>query len=227
MMKKMMISAAAVACASGAAIADMGPVQMTSASGLTANAVSGERPTLRGVITATYDFATGSLDYYSGGNPLTEPVIFDSALGGLRLLGMEASDIVADVNWNTGATFENWASELRLGWGDANFGIIGVAPFPGVNDGPATEGTSLQFTGGGFGYFDLDGTIDISGDGSPDDFFMPAGGAAVGAFSVYNDGSGEAAGTIVGGTITFYLVPTPGAAGLLGLAGLAAVRRRR
>jgi len=225
---KTLISAGAVLALAGAAVADMGPVQITTANGLTASAVSGDRPTLRGVVTATYDFATGSLDYYGGFPAPNVPINFDASLGGYRVLGMEASDIVADVNFNTGADFENWASELRIGWEDATFGTIGLAPFPGVNDGPLVEGTSQQFTGGGFAFLDTDGTIDIDNDGNADDFFMPASGAAVGAFSIYNDGTGEAAGTITGGTITFTLeIPTPGSAALLGLAGLAAVRRRR
>jgi len=232
-MSKILMSAIAVVCAAGAASADMGPVQVSSASGLNITAQSGERPTNRGgVITATYDFATGAIDYYSGLNPLTEPVIFDPALGGLRILGVEASGIVASVNWNAGATFANWASELRVGFGEQTFGVIGLAPFPGSNPannaGPATIGTSLEFTGGGFAFLDTDGTIDITGDGIADDFFMPVGGAAVGVFSVYDDGTGLAAGTVTGGTVTFTLeIPTPGSAALLGLAGLAAVRRRR
>ncbi len=228
-MTKILMSAIAVVCAAGAASADMGPVQVSSASGLNISAQTGERPTNRGgVITATYDFATGAIDYYAGSNPLTQPVVFDPSLGGLRILGLEASDIVASVNWNTGASFENWASEIRIGFGEQTFGIIGLNPFIGQNSGPAVEGTSLEFTGGGFAYFDVDGTIDIDGDTIIDDFYMPLEGAAVGVFSTYNDGSGLNAGTITGGTVTFTLeIPTPGSAALLGLAGLAAVRRRR
>ncbi len=229
-MKFVLTTVAAIASTAGIAAADMGPVQLETASGLSASVQTGDRPTNRGLgtITATYDFASGSLDYYNGASELNEPIVFDSSLGGLRVLGVEASDITATVNWNTGSTFENWASELRLGWADAEFGIIGLAPFFQVNEGPAEEGGSLEFTGGGFDFLDTDGTIDIDGDEIIDDFFMPAEGAAVGAFSVYNDGSGMAAGTITGGTITFTLeVPTPGSAMLAGLAGLAAMRRRR
>ncbi|MFG0292147.1 MAG: hypothetical protein ACF8MJ_03220, partial [Phycisphaerales bacterium JB050] len=211
------------------AAADMGPVQIDSASGLSASAQSGARPMHRGAVTATYDFATGALNYYAGSSELDESIMFDASLGGYRVLGVEASDIEASVNWNAGATYENWASEMRLGWVDATFGIIGVAPFPDTYEGPAIEGTSVVFTGGGFDYVSVDGTVDIDGDGVIDDFFMPAEGATVGAFSTYDDGSGLNAGTITGGTITFTLaaVPTPGTAGLIGLAGIAAVRRRR
>ncbi|MFU8827910.1 MAG: hypothetical protein ACNA8P_00580 [Phycisphaerales bacterium] len=227
-MKYVLTAAVAIACSGAIAAADMGPVPISTASGLSAMAPTGERPTHRGVITATYDFASGSLDYYAGSSALNDPIVFDASAGGYRILGVEASDIVATVNWNNGATFENWASELRLGWADAEFGIIGIAPFAGINDGPDIQGTGMEFTGGGFAFLDTDGTIDINGDGNMDDFFMPSEGAAVGAFSTYNDGSGLAAGTITGGTITFTLeIPTPGSAMLAGLAGLAAMRRHR
>lgn len=230
-MKCVVTAVAAIVCTAGlAAAADMGPAQLSTASGLSATGQFGDRPTYRGgsTILATYDFASGSLDYYAGSSELNEPIVFDGSLGGLRVLGVEASDIVASVNWNAGATFENWASELRLGWTDAEFGIIGLAPFFGVNEGPELEGTSLEFTGGGFDFLSTDGTIDIDGDGVIDNFFMPAEGASVGAFSTFNDGTGFAAGTITGGTVTFTLeIPTPGSAMLAGVAGLAAMRRRR
>lgn len=228
-MKCVVTTVAAIACTAGVAAADMGPVQIQSASGLSTTAQAGSRPTERGSVTATYDFATGALNYYAGSSELDESIMFDASLGGYRILGVEASGIEASVNWNDGAAFENWASELRLGWVDANFGIIGVAPFPETFEGPTVEGTSMVFTGGGFDYLSVDGTVDIDADGIIDDFFMPAEGATVGAFSTYDDGSGLNAGTITGGTITFTLaaVPTPGTAGLIGLAGIAAVRRRR
>ena len=200
---------------------------MSSASGLSGQVINPQASGAAGFrLTATYDFATGSMTY--GPGALANSITFDPPTGGLRILGLEFSDIAAEVNWNTGASFENWASELRLGWEDGGLNdIIGIAAFPGVDDGPAAPGTSQLFTGGNLPFFDLDGTIDITGNGIPDDFFMPAGGSTTGAFSVYNDGTGQPAGTIVGGTITFYLVPAPGAAALMGLAGLAAVRRRR
>lgn len=200
---------------------------MSSASGLNAQVINPQASGASGFrLTATYDFATGSMTY--GAGALANSIIFDPPTGGLRLLGVEFSDIAAEVNHNVGSSFENWASELRLGWDDANFGIIGIAPFPGVDDGPlGGQGSSQLFTGGSLPYFDLDGTIDIDSSGTPDDFFMPAGGSATGAFSVWNDGTGQPAGTIVGGTITFYLVPAPGAAALFAMGGLAAIRRRR
>lgn len=223
------LTAALVLGLAGTAVAKdpSGATLMSSANGLNGQVVNPQTSGIAGVrYTAVYDFASGSLDYFAGSLP-GGTLTFDPAGANLRILGMEFSNIETEVNWNVGATFENWASELRLGWDDANFGIIGIAPYPGVNDGPLSPGTSQLFTGGNLPFFDLDGTVDIDGDTIPDDFFMPASGAAVGAFSTYNDGSGQPAGTIVGGTITFYLVPAPGAAALFAMGGLAAIRRRR
>ena len=225
---KLTAAALALAATTGAAVADRQAPFFTTQDGLSADVRQfDQNPYANGRnIFAVYDFASGSLDYFAD-PALGTPIVFDASLGGLQVLGVEASDITADINWNTGAVFENWASELRLGWEDAGFGTIGVAPFPGSdpanNEGPAVEGTSLTFTGGGFGFVDLSNT-DIDMDGVVDDFFMPAAGAAVNGFSTFDDGTGQSAGTVTGGTITFTLVPSPGAAGLL---GLAAIRRRR
>ena len=238
-MLKTALTTALIASVAGTAVADRPVVDgLASADGFSVKAPALDANPYLGrnnIVTVTYNFADGSLDYGSefdfAGNPtgyVGDRIIADVASGGFRVLGVEASGISADVNFNPGAAFENWASELRLGWDDAGFGVIGVAPFPDDNTGAATPGTSATFTGGSFPFIDLDGTTDLDGDGTIDDFFMPAAGSTVAGFATFNDGTGLAAGTVTGGTITYTLeVPAPGAAGLLGVAGLAAARRRR
>lgn len=236
-MKTAVIAAAALMATAGTVVARDSVANFATADGLSTTVELGkmtmaEKAASRsGTVMVTYDFATGSLDYGNFFNTpwVSTPITFDPASADYRVLGMEASDIEVTVNHNVGATFENWASELRLGWEDANFGTIGVAPFPLETNGPTGgPGSTLVFTGGSFAFLDTDGTIDIDGDTVIDDFFMPSVGSTVDAFSTYNDGSGLAAGTITGGTITFLLeIPTPGAAALAGIAGLAATRRRR
>jgi len=229
-MLKTALTTALIASVAGTAVADRPVVDgLASANGFSVKAPALDANPYLGrnnIVTVTYNFADGSLDYGAEfdflGNPtgyVGDRIIADVASGGFRVLGVEASGIAADVVGN------NWASELRLGWDDAGFGVIGVAPFPSSD--PANNNPG-SFTGGSFPFIDLDGTTDLDGDGTIDDFFMPAAGSTVAGFATFNDGTGMAAGTVTGGTITYTLeVPAPGAAGLLGVAGLAAARRRR
>ena len=106
------------------------------------------------------------------------------------------------VCWNTGATFENWASELAFvmtatdgtkeGAGFYNI----IAPFAGVDTGPVTEGTCDPYTAPdeqlvNFTPFTL--FVDDTGD------------VSVALGSTYNDGTATRAGTVNNGDYFFEL----------------------
>ena len=136
------------------------------------------------------------------------------------------SNVAADVYWNSGSSFTNWASELRIGILDFSIGDTAgdvywtyANPFS-ANSGASTSGGSASFSGGNFS----------SGDVSSNGWNIGSeGDVNLVAISSWNDGTGLAAGTITGGTgwITIDTIPAPGALALLGLAGLAGRRRRR
>jgi hypothetical protein len=213
-----------LAAAAGTAMADrptgvMGPMMYGTSSGHLAEGRPFEGNS-RNII-AEYNFATGSLEIRP--SSFTPHIIsVDPTLANLQVLAIQAIGISANVHHNPGAGFENWASELRLGLrvmigGAETTG--GGTPFPGINTGPTGgPGSSLLYTGGAFGPIDV----------TASNWTTPASGFSVAGWTVYNDGSGGLPShTITEGILRVTLVPAPGAAALLAMGGIVAVRRRR
>jgi hypothetical protein len=213
-----------LAAAAGTAMADrptavMGPMMYGTASGLQAEGRPFEG-NARNII-AEYNFATGALDI----RPTAfapQIISVNPSLANLQVLAIEAIGIGATVYHNQGATFENWASEMRLGLRimlNNTETTGGAAPFPGVNNGPTgQQGSSAPYTGGAFG------PIDVSAAG----WTTPASGFSVAGWTTYNDGSGGLPShTVTDGILRVTLVPSPGSAALLAMGGIVAIRRRR
>jgi MYXO-CTERM domain-containing protein len=123
------------------------------------------------------------------------------------------------VYWNEGSSYENWASECRLGVGLFNYGGS-----PGyVWTGGITSAAGASTVGGSYTVSGITGSSYIASYG-----FAASASFGFMAYSSWNDGTGLAAGTLSGtGWINVEAVPAPGAIALLGLAGLAGRRRRR
>lgn len=130
-----------------------------------------------------------------------------AAAGGLVVdFGWDDLEIFVNDNRDFGAPFENWASELRLGytWGEYS-GIEYAAPFPGVN----SDG--------------IHGPVSADGQHFAGDMINSDGTIELWARSIWDDATGLAAGTLVSGTIWIDIqqqVPAPGALAMLGMAGL-------
>ena len=125
-----------------------------------------------------------------------------SSEAGRNYASAGCSNMDISVCWNTGATFENWASELAFvmtatdgtkeGAGFYNI----IAPFAGVDTGPVTEGTCDPYTAPdeqlvNFTPFTL--FVDDTGD------------VSVALGSTYNDGTATRAGTVNNGDYFFEL----------------------
>jgi len=123
------------------------------------------------------------------------------------------------VYWNEGSSYENWASECRLGVGLFNYGGS-----PGyVWSGGITSAAGASTVGGSYTVSGITGGSYIASYG-----FAASASFGFMAYSSWNDGTGMDAGTLSGtGWINVEAVPAPGAIALLGLAGLAGRRRRR
>ena len=147
-----------------------------------------------------FDVSFAGVDYWSFDQGAIDPA--SPNYNGQATTGIETgrsfgaagcSNVDSTVCWNTGATFENWASEMQFAMtatdgtkeGAGFYGVI--APYAGDDTGPATEGTCdprsaldeqlVNFTP--FTFF-VDDTGEVS--------------VAIG--STYNDGTASAAGTV-------------------------------
>lgn len=222
MSKTTLTAAITIAALAGTAMADrphtiLGPMLETSTGDLVATQPGGGSASRN--INVVYDFATGALEIRPTSLP-PHVISVDPSLAGLHIIGLEAVGIEAEVYWNQGATYENWASEMRLGVRFDNSGVestLGGQVFPGANTGPAAAGTFQVFTGGAYGPFDLSG----------DSYYTPASGLSVAGWTTYNDGSGMMSHRVTAGQLHITLVPSPGAGALLALGGVVAFRRRR
>jgi len=121
------------------------------------------------------------------------------------------------VYWNSGSSYENWASEARMG-----VGMFSVAGSPGYAwAGSISSGSGASSVGGSATFSGL------TGGGSSIGYIASSSFGFV-AYSTWNDGTGLAAGTITGtGWVNLEAIPAPGALALLGLAGVASRRRRK
>lgn len=140
---------------------------------------------------------------------MTDP----AAAGGIIVdFGWDNLEIFVNDNTGEGAPFENWASELQLGytWGEYT-GIEYASPFSGVNEDGAH------------------GPVSADNEHWPGDIINSDGTIELWARSIWDDGTGLAAGTLVSGTLWIDVqqqLPAPGALAMLGLAGLFGRRRR-
>lgn len=143
----------------------------------------------------------------------------DPAWGDALLVAWGFENVEADVYWNEGASFSNWANEVRLGIsdidlgdekGDAYFWV--EAPFPD-QFGADAPGSFYHATGGQFDSGDISNlgyTLGSEGD------------IAAVAYSTWDDGTGLPSGVFTSGTVwvTFQTVPAPGGLAIIALAGV-------
>jgi len=137
------------------------------------------------------------------------------------------SGVSADVYWNSGASYSNWASEARLGIydmdtndGQGDVFIWSASPFSGINTGGDSPGGFTNYAGADFS------SGDVSGNGF---HIGTEGDIGAAGYTTWGDGSGNDAGVYTSGTVwvTIDTIPAPGALALLGLAGVAGLGRRR
>ncbi|MEE2908594.1 MAG: hypothetical protein VX527_12275 [Planctomycetota bacterium] len=150
----------------------------------------------------------------------------DDAWADALLVAWGFNDVEADVYWNDGASFSNFANEVRLGIFDIDIGdsdgdayFWAAAPFPDQY-GADEPGSFYHAVGGEFDSGDVSGlgyTLGSEGD------------ISAMAYSTWMDGTGLSAGTFTSGTVwvTFDTVPAPGGLAVLVMAGLIGQKRRR
>jgi hypothetical protein len=164
-----------------------------------------------------YSVDLENVDYFFpaiGDGQLILSVTNPAAAGGLVVdFGWDDLEIFVHDNTDQNAPFENWASELQIGytWGEYE-GIEYSAPFLGANSdgfhGPVSA-NNQHFFGD---VINSDGTIELW------------------ARSIWDDGTGLPAGTLLSGTVWIdiqHQIPAPGVLAVLGLAGVIGCRRRR
>lgn len=131
-------------------------------------------------------------------------------------LNLGAGTIVNGIGWNVVLTAEgeSWQSEMAVGFGSGGTTFINLRPGAGVNS-------------PGQGAFTSNGIIKLSTVPLPDMVVAADGILRLEFFETFDDVAGVRDGIWKSGFINLQIVPTPGAASLFGLAGLAAARRRR
>lgn len=175
------------------------------------------------LVTIEWDVAGQS---YNGTSSSIYGPLQDDAWADAILVAWGFDDVEADVYWNDGASFSNWASEARLGIQDIDIGngsgdvyFWAAAPFPdqyGADEpGSFYHALGVDYDSGdvsGLGY-----TLGSEGD------------ISAMAYNTYSDGTGLDAGTFTSGTVwvTFDTIPSPGGLAILALGGVAGLRRRR
>ena len=158
---------------------------------------------------------SGIESWDTAGDPSNTTLNFDvaSALG----LAPGTAVTVNGVGWDvTIATVgASWQSEAAIGLGDLA-GDNDVVIRPGIDSGEPGTGT-----------FTSDGTLKFADAGIPD-LELVDGVIGLEFFETFDDvGDAVDANFLSGSTLTIQVVPAPGAFALLGLAGIAARRRRR
>ncbi|MDG2424296.1 MAG: hypothetical protein P8M22_09985 [Phycisphaerales bacterium] len=175
------------------------------------------------LVTVEWDISSES---YNGESVSLYGLQQEPAWADALLVSWGYEDVEADIYWNEGASFSNWASEVRLGIsdidlgdteGDAYFWV--AAPFPD-QFGADEPGSFYHATGGNFDSGDISGlgyTLGSEGD------------IAAAAYSTWADGTGLSSGLFTSGTVwvTFETVPSPGGLAIIGLAGFCRRGRRR
>lgn len=143
-----------------------------------------DSPSGRDVMILSYDFGAMPIDYVAAGVQYgTQGLLPADA----AMVGFGFDNVTADIYFNDGASFSNWASECFIGCTYDDMGtlsFVGTTPFA-ENDGPGSFGPSSN-------YFAL----------VPTDWPMPT----TEEFTFYasanwDDGTGLPAGTVTGGTV--------------------------
>ncbi len=165
---------------------------------------------------ATADIHQFAIDggYTANGSSFVSDTI-DGAGGTIVSYGYSVS---LTVYWNEGSSYENWASECRMGVGTFSYGGS-----PGyIYTGQITSGYGASTVGGSYTISGITGGAYVASYG-----FAASSVFGFVAYSSWNDGTGMDAGTLSGTGWVNIAVPAPGALALLGVAGLAGRRRRR
>lgn len=215
-MKKFLLSAAVLTVSAGAAVAS--PISATG--GTTANKVAvpgGNAGAPRGVTGSIFSVSVAGLDSFdglsAGGN-----TVLNIDLG--AMLGNAGSTVtMTSIGWDVTGTAEgaSWLSEMRF-YFDDNVAPdqLGLFLRPLSMNAPGTE------TGAS------GGQIDLSDNGIAN-IVLPNGILRIELFESFDDVAGVRDGVWDSGNLFIGVaeVPAPGAAALLGLAGLTGLRRRR
>ena len=151
-----------------------------------------DSPTNRDLYVLSYDFAAGPINYDANGIQFGSEGILPI---GATMVAFGFTDVIADVYFNDGASFSNWASELFLACTYDNVGVlnfVGTYPFPDFTEGPGTYGPATV-------HFDL----------NPADWPLPTTEEfTFYASAAFDDGSGLAAGTITSGVVYVWVEST-------------------
>ena len=150
---------------------------------------------------------------YIGGVP---EIVADLEIGPAQVSALRWENVILQTFDNTG--IPNWGSEAFFGFqavtAEGSSEIVMVQPFPDAN------------SGGTFG--PTDGSLEVELSNL---FSSPEGRVSLLTASSWDDGSGEAAGEYIQGSLVIVyepiLIPAPGVLAVLGLAGISGRRRRR
>lgn len=133
----------------------------------------------------------------------------------LHTLALPANAHIIGIGWDLSliATSPSWLSEAAVMFGSAGLDFVNLRPGAGDN----ISGSSAYTSGGIIDLIGLGLDFSVDGTGTLEMEFHET-------FDDYTDGVD---GTWDHGTLTIQYVPAPGAAALLGVAGLIGTRRRR
>ncbi len=215
-MKKFLLSAAVLTVSAGAAVAS--PISATGGTTLTKVAVPGGNTSApRGVTGSVFSVSVAGLESFDGLSAAGNTVLLIDI--GAMLGNAGSSVTMTSIGWDVTGTAEgaSWQSEMRF-YFDDNIApdLTGLFLRPLSTNGP---GTGSATSGG---------QIDLTDNAIPN-IVLPNGILRIELFESFDDAAGVRDGIWDSGSLMIGVaeVPAPGAAALLGLAGLTGLRRRR